>query len=304
MIFIFRFVLTKTYFNMKKITLSLFLLGSLLANAQTITQSTSLTVEPENSIACSQQGFATADNSYFRFFKLADDHNITQAYTVTSVNFGVETLLTAAAGSHPIKVSLYATTAAFPAGFATLTGYTLVTEQSFNVPDQEAVSTFTANITGTIPAGSNLVVELSYLGDTTGNTILFIGSNDDGETGPTYIKSTGCGIEAPTLVSGVAPPGSVMNLVMSVVGTTGTAGIENNVLNSVALYPNPTNGLVTIQVPNGLLVNSATLTDVTGKVMNVNVNANTVNIANYASGVYFLNLTTDQGNVTRKIVKE
>jgi hypothetical protein len=296
---------------MKKITLSLFLMGSLFANAQTITQSTSQTIEDANTIACvSEDGLATAANSYFRYFELATDHNITEAYTISKVQFGIQTALNID-GSYPVFVKLYATTLsrdAFDDSFETLTDITLLGQQTYEVEDQD-LTIFDAAIAATVPAGSNLVVEVGYEGDETGQTFMFLGSNTEGETDPTYIMSTGetgCNINKPTPISTVAPPGSTINLVMNVVGTTGTAGVEENALTAIAVHPNPTNGLVNIQMPNNMIVNSATITDVTGKVMSVNVNANTntVNISNYASGVYFLNLTTDLGNVTRKIVKE
>ena len=288
---------------MKKITLCALLLGSMYAGAQTISQSESMEVAEANTIACTAQGFATAPNSYFRYFELEDDHGITGAYTITSVEFGIETLATNTAGSHPITVSLYATTGSrsqFMDNFSDMTNITLVGEETIDVDDQELMLV-TADVDGVVPAGSNLIVELSYEGDEEGNTILFLGSNDAGESGPTYIMSTGCEINDPIEIADVAN-GAEIHIIMSVTGTSGAAGVEDNALANLSVSPNPTTGIINID--NAGMLNNVSLTDVSGKVVAMNVVGNTVDISSFASGVYFLNIETEKGSTTKKIVKK
>jgi hypothetical protein len=287
---------------MKKITCSLFLLGAMFANAQTITQSESQDILTGNTVACQASGLATADNFYYRFFKLADDHDITADYNITQVQFGVDVVDHAVDPSHAITVKLYAATATFPTGFSTLTGYTLVATQTFDVANQAEPSIVNGDITGTIPAGSNLVVEVSYLGDPEGNAVVSVGTNDAGETGTTYLAAPGCDVTAPTDASSLVA-NSEVDLVLNVVGTQGTAGLNENVISGLSVFPNPTSGLINIELA-GSTINGATITDITGKVMKLKLAGNSVDISNFASGVYFLNLDTDKGMATRKIVKE
>ena len=58
-------------------------------------------------------------------------------------------------------------------------------------------------------------------GQTAGHTF-FIGSNNLGETGPSYILSADCAITVPTPTSGIGFPG--MQIVMNVTGDTGGGG--------------------------------------------------------------------------------
>lgn len=282
--------------HMKKITLSALLLAATtFMSGQTITQSQSQEIV-EGTVSCNGGGVATAENSYFRSFDLSS-FNITDAYTVSAVEFGIEQV--ANGGSYPFTVKLYATTATFPAGFPD-SGYTLIAEQTFDVPDQQA-SIYSAAITGTVPAGSDLVVEVNYQGDANESAVVFIGSNADGESGPTYIMAPDCGLTAPQTMSSIGF-GDV-NFVMNVIGTTSTAGLNENIADSVAVYPNPTNGIINIDMNNNVVLH-ASVTDVTGKSIDVAVNSGSINISAFTSGVYFLNLDTEKGTIVKKIVKK
>lgn len=291
---------------MKKITLPILLLSSLFAGAQTITQSESLEVAAASTISCNAQGAAIADNHYFRFFELENDHDITSDYTITSVDFGIEGIVNLANGEYPITVRLYATTgsrADFPDDFADLTNMTLLGEETYQVPDQE-VSVFTAAINGVVPAGSDLIVEIFYEGDPEGQTALFLGSNGEGETHPTYLMSPGaegCQIDVPTPIEDIVA-NSTVHLVLSVTGTSETAGIEDNISSRLSVYPNPTKGMLGIQGAEA--INNASLTDVSGKTFNVNVVSGSIDMSSLASGVYFLNLGTTEGSSIIKVVKE
>ncbi|MCQ2291632.1 MAG: fibronectin type III domain-containing protein [Bacteroidales bacterium] len=83
-------------------------------------------------------------------------------------------------------------------------------------------------------------------------------------------------------------------------------GVEDYVLtNSINLYPNPATTTVTIQSANGMM-KSVEVYDVYGKMLNmveVNDAQVTMNIANYAAGTYFVRVNTENGMVTKRIVK-
>ena len=57
--------------------------------------------------------------------------------------------------------------------------------------------------TASVPAGAELVMEVfTPNGETTGN-LLFIGSNADPESAPSYLSAADCGITTPTTTAGI-----------------------------------------------------------------------------------------------------
>ncbi len=88
--------------------------------------------------------------------------------------------------------------------------------------------------------------------------------------------------------------------------TTTNVGISSYDLeSSVSLYPNPTSDRVTISAQG--MMESVSMYDVYGKListMKVNDTNATVDLSSYASGVYFARITTENGVVTKRIVKK
>ncbi len=88
--------------------------------------------------------------------------------------------------------------------------------------------------------------------------------------------------------------------------TTTNTGISNYDLeSSVILYPNPTASNVTISAQG--MMESVSMYDVYGKListMKVNDTNATADLSSYASGVYFARITTENGVVTKRIVKK
>jgi hypothetical protein len=74
-----------------------------------------------------------------------------------------------------------------------------------------------------------------------------------------------------------------------------------------SLFPNPTNDFVTISNSENISVNSISITDLNGRVVKQNTYSNgtnvQVNISDLSSGVYMMNITSDKGSVTKKIIK-
>jgi hypothetical protein len=79
----------------------------------------------------------------------------------------------------------------------------------------------TVPVTGTAPAGSNLVVELDSPNLQNIGAFFFPGSNDLGQTAPTYLRSETCGLAEPTPTDDVGFPD--MHLVMNVTGEAGSS---------------------------------------------------------------------------------
>ena len=87
--------------------------------------------------------------------------------------------------------------------------------------------------------------------------------------------------------------------------TTLQVGINDYDLNNVVVYPNPTKGTVQIQNTESRIQN-VEVYDAYGKLLNVvNVNDNTaaIDLTNYAAGTYFVKIMTENGMVTKRVVK-
>jgi len=85
-------------------------------------------------------------------------------------------------------------------------------------------------------------------------------------------------------------------------------GIEQFMSYKLQVYPNPTNG--ELRIDNGeLKIDNAEIFDIYGKMQNTEIRSrkgNTIvmDISKLASGVYFLRIRTEIGDVVRKVVKE
>lgn len=84
-------------------------------------------------------------------------------------------------------------------------------------------------------------------------------------------------------------------------------GIEE-MINSVSIYPNPSNGVVTIEWPNqSIKIHKLTLLDSQGKgnLVKYEVNGNYVqfNVSDFPAGIYLLNVHSDKGLLPIKVMK-
>ena len=88
--------------------------------------------------------------------------------------------------------------------------------------------------------------------------------------------------------------------------TTLVDGIEEYLINRIALYPNPAKEYVDIRVDENINVTGMEVYDVYGKLINtVNVvdNPTRINVSGLANGMYFVRVTTEKGVVTKQFVK-
>jgi len=84
--------------------------------------------------------------------------------------------------------------------------------------------------------------------------------------------------------------------------TLGILDFENSV--NLEIYPNPSNGVFTISIQEDANVS---VHDLLGKVTytsKVKVGNNIIDISNYQSGIYLLNVKTEKGSVTKKMIIE
>ena len=98
------------------------------------------------------------------------------------------------------------------------------------------------------------------------------------------------------------------NILVRALPESALLGVEeiSAVANEFSVYPNPSNDVVNINV-KGSIMNSAEIVDLNGRVVkSVKLNGvsdATINVADLASGVYMLNVSTENGKLTRKVVK-
>lgn len=174
-----------------------------------LTQSSSQTITSGNSASCNNGGIHT-DNYYSRVFGTAV---IPTGFSICQVQVGVE-LASSNGGEQPLTVNLYSHTgAAYPNGTLTPVG-----TANSNVTDQ-AATIISVPVSGSVSAGDDLVVEIFTPEGSATNNSLFIGSNQDAETGPSFFKASPCGVSVPTPTSELGFPN--MHVVLNVLGTPG-----------------------------------------------------------------------------------
>lgn len=91
------------------------------------------------------------------------------------------------------------------------------------------------------------------------------------------------------------------------VTVTQTLGVKDFSANRFSVYPNPSNGLVTVNNTLNALISNVQITDLNGRIVKTDNFASSteiqVNISDLSAGVYMMSINSDQGSVTKKIVK-
>jgi hypothetical protein len=72
---------------------------------------------------------------------------------------------------------------------------------------------------------------------------------------------------------------------------------------AINVYPNPVNELLSIHVSDGIVFEKATVYSVLGQRLITSIEKE-INMASLSQGVYFVNINTDRGTITFKLVKE
>ena len=280
----------------KTITFLTIALFAANVNAQIISQNADqTTIVALNSVACGAAG-NTADNFMSRAFTLAD-YAITYDYKITNIKFGVET----ATIPMNVDVNLYSLVGNYPAGTLTL----LNTKQVAVTPaDALKIVETGTTLTQVVPAGSKIVLEVAYNGNSTSG--FYLGTNTSAETKPSYIKSTTCGISNPVTTTSVGFPNS--KWVMTIVGENNLGVTEIINSNNLQVYPNPVKDVLNFKMANSLKAESIELYDMMGRKVNSTAASKVstgVNMSNFAKGTYVLKVKANDGKVyIQKILKD
>jgi len=98
---------------------------------------------------------------------------------------------------------------------------------------------------------------------------------------------------------------SIDNVAITATATSSTADF---LASKLSVFPNPANDVVTITNNANLLINAVQVNDINGRtVKTVKLDAVSeaqVNVSELNAGVYFMNITTNEGVSTKKIVKK
>lgn len=87
--------------------------------------------------------------------------------------------------------------------------------------------------------------------------------------------------------------------------TAETASVDSPLANSFSVYPNPANDVLNIANSIGAELLSVTVTDLNGRtVKQINSSVEQINISDLNAGVYFVNINSTEGSLTKKIVKK
>jgi hypothetical protein len=80
--------------------------------------------------------------------------------------------------------------------------------------------------------------------------------------------------------------------------------VGENIGDLVSIFPNPTQDVLNVSVPSTVKINNVVLYDVVGKNTGLTLDNGTINTSSLARGIYILNIQTDRGALTEKIVKQ
>ncbi|MBA3456265.1 MAG: hypothetical protein H0T42_24405 [Deltaproteobacteria bacterium] len=184
----------------------------------TLTQTTSASVGSNNSIACGNPDGTTAENSWYRVFRLADA-NITNGLRVIAVTFGVQESVGMPAVQ--VKIGTYSGNVQPPPSQLDIGLISPITAVTFNVPNTTSTAPMavTVPIIANVPPLSQMIVEVFAPNLNGTSKYFYLGGNNAGESKPAYLRapSGACATPQPRSTSVLGFPMS--HLVISVYGT-------------------------------------------------------------------------------------
>ncbi len=84
----------------------------------------------------------------------------------------------------------------------------------------------------------------------------------------------------------------------------GTLGVDTETLSEIKIYPNPATDFVNIKTPNSMQIKSVMLIDMHGKVvLKLQHHIEKLQISNLQQGVYLLQISTETGSISKRIIK-
>ena len=235
------------------------------------------------------------DNYFARAFDLENDHGIDTDFTITSIEVGQ-----GFGRNIQVEINVYtANTTDLTDENLSLT--LLQSEDVFIIEQANGTVLFVpTNIE--IEAGEIVVVEIfAPNSGTATDEEFFIGTNTSGQTGPPFLKAPGCQINEYVDIStfGLGDQAYLINIVGQE-----TLSINQTELDKIEVYPNPVANQVHLNLPAGMVLERASLTDMGGKLRPAQFTNGVLDASHLASGQYILTLQTSAGSYTHKLLKK
>lgn len=275
----------------KQLLLGLFFLGTIFTTQAQ--QQISHNTNPDAASAGGSVACPTPPNVFSRSFVLSG-FGITTDWVVSEVEFGLQDY----AANNPIVITLSTTSQAYPGGYPGSLTQLATQTVSFTEGGESLFILKQVPMNVTVPAGSELVVEIS--GD------FFMGGNTAGQNAPSFLMATGCGAATPTNVATIDPEFADVAYIINVTGSS-TASVNDFLASKLSVFPNPANDMVTISNGENILINGVEIVDVNGRTVKLSkyegVTEAKINISDLSSGLYLMNVSSDKGSVIKKIVK-
>lgn len=101
---------------------------------------------------------------------------------------------------------------------------------------------------------------------------------------------------------GKASVGALQHFAVASTSILGTAETEENLLESVKVYPNPAKNIINIELPNFIKNFTVDITDMSGKSILKSGDKKEINVSGLENGVYLLTVKSGEFSATRKIV--
>jgi hypothetical protein len=94
-------------------------------------------------------------------------------------------------------------------------------------------------------------------------------------------------------------------LFLDTISLTTNLSINDNLISSISIYPNPVTTSLYISNDNNIEIKNISVTDINGRVIKNELGTLTqINVSDLNSGVYFVTIETAEGKTTKKFIKE
>lgn len=84
----------------------------------------------------------------------------------------------------------------------------------------------------------------------------------------------------------------------------GVASVNNQLAGSFSVYPNPAKDVLNISNSIGAEITAVTVSDINGRTVKQFGSVSQINISDLNAGVYFVNISSNEGSLTKKVVKQ
>ena len=129
---------------------------------------------------------------------------------------------------------------------------------------------------------------------------------DSGDYGGSFVIAATSVQASPVTVKAIAMKAGMLNSALASATYTITPVGIHDIQQNVSIYPNPTTSDVTLDL-SGLNAKTVELFSMNGQLLNTVVPTDEtmiMSLSQYAAGIYFVRIHTDNGITTQKIVKK